>query len=127
MTRLLLGSQSPRRKEILSFFTLPFEQINPEFDENSVVFKKDPKEYVCALSKGKAESISQHSPADIIITADTVVFKDGKIYNKPSSQEEAFSVLSELVGTWHSVFTGVTVRKGDLILHQAEEDRKSVV
>ena len=50
MTRLILGSQSPRRKEILNFFAIPFVQIPSAFDEESLPFKGDPAEYVKELS-----------------------------------------------------------------------------
>lgn len=110
---VVLGSQSPRRKEILSFFSLPFEQVSPDFDEEAVPFSGDPSAFVNVLSNGKANSLKGRFPESIIITADTILFKDGKIYGKPKSTEEGHQILRELSGNWHSVFTGVTVRKGD--------------
>lgn len=109
MPHLILGSQSPRRKEILSYFSLPFEQISPDFDEESVIYKGFPNNYVCEVSLGKALSLQKRFPNDIIITADTIVWKDGKIYCKPKNVEAAFDALSELSGQWHSVFTGLTL------------------
>ena len=123
MTRLILGSISPRRKEILNYFSLPFEVISPSFDEEQVSFNGNPVEYVCSIYKGKAESLYQHYPQDIILTADTTVYKDGKIYNKPRDEAEAFDALTSLAGSWHSVFTGITVRKGDVTFNQAEETK----
>lgn len=120
MTRLILGSNSPRRREILSYFKLPFEQVSPIFDEDIIPFDGIPNEYVSVLSKGKADSLSQRFPEAIILTADTIVFRDGKIYGKPQNAEEAFTSLSELVGRWHTVYTGVSVKKGDLEFHQVE-------
>lgn len=123
MVRLILGSSSPRRKEILSFFSLPFEQQSPDFDENSVPFQGDPAKYVCEISDGKAAALSHIYPEAVILTADTTVCFNGKLFQKPSSEQEAFEYLSELVGQWHSVFTGVTVCKSGKIFHQAEETR----
>lgn len=123
MLKLILGSQSPRRKEILSYFALPFEQAKPQFDEESVPFNGDPRDYVCAISGGKSAELLQKFPDAIIITADTTVYREGKIYGKPVNAEEAFQYLSELVGQWHSVFTGVTVRRGNTVYHDAEETR----
>lgn len=123
MKRLILGSQSPRRKEILSYFSLPFEQFAPNFDEETLLFKGDPGEYVSSLSKGKAESLQMQYPEAIILTADTVVYREGKIYNKPKNEEEAFQALTELVGQWHSVFTGVTVNANNRSYQQWEETR----
>jgi septum formation protein len=120
---LILGSQSPRRREILSFFSLPFFCTSPVFDEDSVIFSGQPEDYVCALSKGKADSLISSYPHSIILTADTTVCRNGKIYNKPKDEDEAFSALNELAGQWHSVYTGVTLRLGEKEFHQAEETR----
>lgn len=121
--RLILGSQSPRRKEILSYFALPFEQASPPFDESSIPFQNNPAEYVCAIAKGKADSLIHLYPEAAIITADTTVWRAGKIYGKPSSSEEALQYLSELVGQWHSVFTGVVLRYGNAQFTEVEETR----
>lgn len=121
--RLILGSQSPRRKEILNYFTIPFIQATPHYDEDAVTFNGNPDEHVRILSKGKADSLLPHYPDEIIITADTVVFREGKIYEKPRNKEEGFQALSELSGQWHTVFTGVTVRKGELLYQDVEATR----
>lgn len=121
MKRLILGSQSPRRKEILSYFALPFEQIHPSFDEEAVPFTGNPGGYVCELSKGKADSLALQFPEAIILTADTIVFREGKIYGKPINEQAAFETLSELEGKWHTVFTGISVRQNQKELHQFEE------
>ena len=112
MTRLILGSQSPRRKEILNFFTLPFVQIPSAFDEGGVDFQGDPAQYASELSREKAKEIAVKFPRDIILTADTVVFFEGTIYNKPKDDEEAFQMVRTLAGREHQVFTAVTVQKG---------------
>lgn len=121
--QLILGSQSPRRKEILSYFALPFKQATPPFDEESVPFNGNPVDYVSEISGGKAEALSKTFHDALIITADTTVYREGKIYGKPATQEEAFKYLSELVGRWHSVYTGITVRQGTTVQHAAEETR----
>lgn len=118
--QLILGSQSPRRKEILEFFSIPFTQANPLFDENSVPFNGNPEDYVCALSKGKAESLADKFPESIILTADTIVFHEGKVYGKPRDKNEAYQTLAELAGKWHSVFTGVTIQNKNMSFSQAE-------
>jgi septum formation protein len=109
--KIILGSQSPRRKEILGYFSLPFTQVSPDFDEDSLVFKADPVNYVMALSKGKAESLVIQFPQSIILTADTIVYREGKIYGKPKNEKEAFAMLTELSGEWHTVYTGITLQK----------------
>lgn len=107
--KVILGSQSPRRKEILSFFTLPFTQVAPPFDENQIPFQGNPEQYVCDLAKGKGNSLASLYPDHLIITADTIVFHEGKIFGKPEDDQEAFEFLSALVGKWHSVYTGVSI------------------
>ncbi len=80
--RLILGSTSPRRQEILSFFSFPFEQLSPHFAEELVPFEGDPISYANILSKGKAESLAFRYPQAVILAADTIVFKDGKLFLK---------------------------------------------
>lgn len=121
---LILGSQSPRRREILNFFNLPFHQVSPSFDESSVPFKGDPEQYVQQLAKEKALSIAQQLPPSIILTADTIVYKEGKVFGKPSGEEEAFNYLKELSGEWHSVFTGLALyHYNNQMLHTVEETK----
>lgn len=123
MVRIILGSQSPRRKEILSFFSLPFIQATPLFNEESVDYRRDPIKYVCSIAENKARTLQHLYPDDIILTADTTVYRAGKIYNKPKNEQEAFNMLSELVGKWHSVFTGVAVLQGETLRTGWEETR----
>lgn len=110
--KLILGSQSPRRKEILGYFSIPFIQASPQYDEDIIPFEGDPIQYVKILSKGKADSLLKQYPNSIIITADTTVYRNGKIYGKPRDEKEAFEFLKDLSGVWHSVFTGLTIRYG---------------
>ena len=123
MKRFILGSQSPRRHEILSYFSLPFEQISPVFDEEEVPFRGDPSAYVIEIAEGKARNLAQRLPESLILTADTTVYRNGKIYGKPANAEDAFNALSELAGKWHSVFTGVCLYSDGNLYHQAEETR----
>lgn len=123
MTPLILGSQSPRRKEILSFFSLPFKTVTSNFYEDSVPFRDNPTEFVCQIAAGKANALVVQFPESIILTADTTVYKDGKIYGKPKDLEDAFTALSELQGDWHSVYTGIALKKGDQLWTTCEETR----
>jgi len=119
--RLILGSQSPRRAEIMRYFSLPFEQIASGFDEESVHFNGDPQAYVIDLSKSKAQVLASKFPDRPILTADTVVYRKGKIYNKPQNEAEATAMLSELAEGWHSVYTGVTLQLGAKHFSKAAE------
>jgi septum formation protein len=60
--QIILGSQSPRRKEIMEFFALPFVQVSSDFDEESVPFGGDPAKHAMLLSQKKAEVISPRYP-----------------------------------------------------------------
>lgn len=107
--KLVLGSQSPRRAEILRFFHLPFLQTSPHFDEASIPFRGNPQVYVQELAKGKADSLIEDFSNSIILTADTIVYQKGKIYGKPNNEEQASRFLEDLSGKWHSVWTGLTL------------------
>ena len=111
--RLILGSASPRRKEILGYFSLPFEQIPSDFPEETIAFEGNPKEYATILSQKKGESLRDKFPDSLIVTADTIVYANGRVYNKPRDRQEAFQFLTELSGSWHDIYTAVTMTKGN--------------
>jgi septum formation protein len=121
--RIILGSKSPRRAEILSFFSLPFEIQTPDFDEEAHPFEDNPGKYASHLAQGKARSLAARFPEAVILSADTVVFKEGKVYAKPSTFEEHKAMLVALNGHWHSVFTAVTSQKGLESTTRVEETR----
>lgn len=121
--QLILGSQSPRRKEILSYFSLPFDQVDSKFDESTIKFNGNPENYVYSIAEGKAAELSSKYPEAAILTADTIVYRHGKIYGKPNNENEAIATLTELAGSWHSVFTGVVLSYQGIVYRQAEETR----
>jgi len=123
MEQLILGSQSQRRKEILEYFQYPFVQIASDFDEDSIQFQGDPEKYVLTLALKKSEELSKKFPEALILTADTTVYCQGKIYNKPRDLNEAKAILKELCGNWHTVYTGVVLRKGAKIFQTVEATR----
>jgi septum formation protein len=123
MQPLILGSQSERRKEILSYFSLPFVQIPSHFDEAKIEFLGDPKQYAMTLSSKKADTLAEQFQDRLILTADTVVFFKEKIYNKPTSKEHAHAMVKSLAGHWHTVVTAVTVRQSNVIVTDCEETR----
>ncbi len=120
---LILGSSSPRRKEILGFFSLAFTVETSNFDESSILFTGDPTQYVLELAKAKLTSLKDKFRKEPILTADTVVFCNGKVYNKPANAKQAFQALTELQGKWHSVFTGLALSWGNHIYEEFEETR----
>ncbi len=121
--RIILGSQSPRRHDILKGFNLSFDQVSSNFDEDMVPFEGDPAAYSAKLAAEKGKALAQRFQNDLILTADTVVYLNGKVYNKPRNEQEAFLFLSELCGHWHTVHTAVHIRKGDLSYADGESTR----
>jgi septum formation protein len=116
---VILGSQSPRRREILSYFTLPFVQQSPAFDESSIPYRDNPGDYVCTLAKGKSRAI-EAGDEEIVVTADSVVIYENKVFGKPRDENEAFEMLSTLCGNRHKVYTGISVRKGSVVYSDFE-------
>jgi septum formation protein len=111
---LVLASSSPRRAEILRYFSLPFRQHPSDFDESTIVFNQDPESYVKKLAQKKAALVADAFPQNIILAADTIVYFNNKVYNKPKTQKEAFTMLLELSNQWHVVMTAVAVYKKDI-------------
>ena len=115
---LILGSQSPRRKELLGLLRLPFEVRVADIDE-TMDNRLSVEDGVAALSRRKAEAISR-TPEDIVIAADTIVVLDGKILGKPRDEADALGMLQSLSGRTHQVMTGFTVCRGDRFVSHTE-------
>ncbi len=107
--RLILGSTSPRRAQILRDAGLAFSTISSAVDETPIPGEV-PTELVQRLSSAKAELVAARSvgPA-IVIAADTVVVLEGQVLGKPRSTDDARHMLEKLSGRTHSVVTGVSL------------------
>lgn len=116
--QLILASQSPRRKELLGLFHIPFTVRVADIDETMDPVK-DPAAEVARVSKAKAMAV-KHSADDIVIAADTIVVLEGRILGKPKDEDDARTMLTDLSGRDHQVMTGVTVLKGDACLTHTE-------
>ena len=115
MPRIILASQSPRRRQLLGQIGLTdFDILVPDADE-SYDPSLTPQEIVSSISRKKAEAArARAGDSDaVILAADTMVFLDGLRLGKPHSEAEAFEMLSALSGREHLVCTGVTVCRGD--------------
>lgn len=122
MSRIILASQSPRRRQLLGQIGLTdFDILVPDADE-SYDPSLTPQEIVSAISRKKAAAARDLSGDRdaVIIAADTMVFLDGLRLGKPHSEQEAFSMLSALSGREHLVCTGVTVCRGDRLITRPE-------
>ena len=105
---LILASQSPRRRELLGRITEDFLVRPTGCDESFSC--ADPAEHARQLALRKcAAAVTESAGDDAIIAADTVVFLDGVLLEKPRSQQEARAMLRRLSGHTHTVCTGVAV------------------
>lgn len=108
--RITLGSQSPRRVELLRGLDLPFEQVLLEGVDESYPATLRPEEIPLYIAQHKAESYRPLlDDQTLLITADTLVFIEDQVLGKPKSEEEARAMLRQLSGRSHSVTTGVTL------------------
>ena len=109
--QLILASQSPRRRELLGLFGIPFVIRVADIDE-TMDLSLSAAEAVAQISRKKALAVERNTE-DVLIAADTIVVVGGRILGKPHSPEEAAAMLRLLSGRDHQVMTGVTVLCGD--------------
>ena len=107
---LILASASPRRKELLGLFRVPFEVRVADIDE-TMDPEKAPFDEVARVSGLKAAALNA-APDDVVVAADTIVVCEGKVLGKPRDEADAVAMLRLLSGRDHQVMTGVTVRSG---------------
>ena len=113
MNKIILASQSPRRKQLLEWAEIPFEIIIKETDEDYPP-GLHPEEVAVFIARKKAEAVRHKIPdGQVILAADTIVVLGENIIGKPVHREEAVSILYALSGEMHKVITGVVIRKGD--------------
>ena len=131
MKKIILGSASPRRKELLSQIGVPFEVRVSNKEE--VYTNTVPKEIVKELALMKAENVASEIQARnvIVIGADTIVVHEEQILGKPKDEQEAFEMIRSLQGDTHQVYTGVAVLDFDkngekTVISHAVETKVSV-
>lgn len=118
--QIILGSQSPRRSQLLSELGLKFEVVVRETDEVVDELLK-PIAVVKAIATKKAEAFLNDFEGAVIITADTIVVtSDQKILGKPKSKAEAFHVLKMLSGDIHEVITAVCILEDEKLITFSE-------
>ena len=122
--RLILASNSPRRRHLLAQAGLNFSVIPSDVDEQKVAMS-DPEDYVKKLAESKAIDISEKHPDSWIIGADTIVVIEQQILGKPESPDAARDMLRRLSGKTHQVFTGYCIcckQKGRFFSDTAKTD-----
>jgi septum formation protein len=111
--RLILASNSPRRRQLLTDLGLPYEVRLQEVDESFPphLRRAEVAEYLAAH---KAEAYRAGlAPDEVVLTADTIVCLDDDVLNKPADEAEAIAMLTRLQGRAHDVYTGVCLLSGD--------------
>ena len=111
---VILASQSPRRKELMGLFHIPFTVRVSQADE-SMDPDLSPAEAVAAVSRRKAEAVEREAD-DLVIAADTIVVVDREILGKPRDEADASRMLHLLSGRDHQVMTGMTLLRGEKCL-----------
>lgn len=118
MTRIVLASSSPRRKEILSRLRLDCE-VRPADVDETLAPGEDAYDAAERLARAKASAIELPDRA-LAVAADTLVVLDGEALGKPRDREDAARMLRGLSGRRHDVVSGVAVRRGDRVVSGRE-------
>ncbi len=108
--RLILASASPRRHQLLAEMGLAFDVVPAEVTEHEAP-DADPRAMVAHNAALKAEWVATRHPDALVLGADTTVFIDNTVLNKPRDLAEARAMLRRLAGRTHTVFTGLALRR----------------
>lgn len=107
MRKIILASNSPRRKDLFGLFGWPFEVLPAEIDEARHP-GESPDAYVKRLACQKAQKVAGQSTG-LVIGADTIVVDGSEILGKPADENEAMAMLCQLQGRTHQVYTGIAI------------------
>jgi nucleoside triphosphate pyrophosphatase len=118
--RIVLASQSPRRRELLTLIGIP-HTVRPADADESVQPGELPAPHAERLARTKAATIAQLEPDAVTIGSDTIVVVDGDILGKPRDVDDARRMLRRLSGREHTVLTAVAVARGARLVSGVEE------
>lgn len=110
MPRLVLASESPRRRDLLASIGLPPDLIAPTDIDETPLRDEPPRRLAARLAAAKADAAAARFPEDFVLAADTVVSVGRRILPKASDAREVADCLRLLSGRAHRVVTGVSVR-----------------
>ncbi|ABD55787.1 Maf family protein [Jannaschia sp. CCS1] len=120
--KLILGSGSPRRVEILAVLGLTPDDIRPPDIDEDPLPSELPRPYVDRIIRAKAEAVPS-DPGDVVLCADTTVAVGRRILGKPADEAEARAFLTLLGGRRHRVLTGLAVKTDDRLMTRIVESR----
>lgn len=106
--RLILASASPRRRQLLSIFGLPFTVVPADIDE-SRLGNEDAAEHVLRIARAKADAVVGEHPDSFVLASDTAVVVDGQSLGKPADAAQARTMLARLSGRTHEVMSSVVL------------------
>lgn len=112
--RLILGSGSPRRKELLAQIGVVADDIRPPDIDETPRKAELPRPYCARMAREKVQAV-QADAADVVLCADTTVALGRRIMGKPADAGEAAEFLLAMSGRRHKVITAVAVRRGDRV------------
>ena len=119
---IVLASGSPRRYELLKMIGIDDFKVIVDKSDEDITPGLSPQEQVIKLSLQKAQNVARAcSKDDLIIAADTLVYLGSEPLGKPDSYDDAKRMLTKLSGHFHSVFTGVTLLRGNSHISEAEK------
>jgi septum formation protein len=113
--KLILGSSSPRRHQLLREAGIEFAVIESGADETPLP-GESARDFALRMAREKALAVSLKAPDDLVLAADTVVEIDGDILNKPESAEQARAMLRRLSGRTHTVITAFAVARRNVVV-----------
>ena len=117
--RLILASQSPRRRELLTLIGLVHDVVPADLDE-SLLPGESPSGHAERLARAKAAAIALLHLEAVVIGADTIVVLDGQVLGKPRDPQDATRMLRMLSGRTHTVLTAVAVARGAMLVAAVE-------
>ncbi|SEM98650.1 septum formation protein [Chryseobacterium taichungense] len=117
--KLLLASQSPRRKELLTNLGFTFDVVKIDCEEIIPQYIKV-GEAAAYLSELKADAFRTLEKGEVLLTADTVVAIDNQLLGKPKDEDDAREMLRSLSGKTHQVYTGVTIKTAEKTITETD-------
>jgi septum formation protein len=117
--RVILASQSPRRRELLALVGISHEVSPADVDETPYPGEL-PVPHCERLARAKAAVLAERHPDALVVGADTIVVVDGDILGKPRDRDEAVRMLERLDGRAHTVFTAVAIAQGSMVASAVE-------